>query len=472
MPGTIETKRRGRANSIGRALNRLGQQLRGRLSLPGDDGYAAATAIWAKPTCLMPRAVAHCWTAEDVQHTIRAARECDVALSVRGGGHDWAGRALCDGIVIDLAAMTNVSVAADGRTAWIAGGARAVDVVEATDPRGLAAVTGSCGAVGMTGMTLGGGYGPLIGRFGLALDNMIAAEVVLSDGRIVTASQQQDQELYWALRGGGGNFGVVTAMRQCLHPLSRIRSGMLVFPFAEAARVLEACADIAACAPDELNIQLGFATRADRAPMVMIVPTWSGAPEQDESQIAPFLNLGPLLACMLDVTTFRGRLRMLDPYIVNGQRVCMETCWLPALDRRGIDALLGAIWCAVSSGCAIFTHDFRGAAARVPVEATAFGLRRNHVLIEILAAFGDGSDGHAELRHRQWAQSTRRALDGLALPGGYPNLLAGDDLERAAKAYGPNADRLIKAKRDYDPDNVFCSATPLPRRTPEHRSVA
>src|SRR5262245_17791176 len=172
---------------ITRTMNRLDQQLRGRLSMPGDNRYAVATAIWAKPTGRMPSAVVHCRAPEDVQLALLAARSCDLPLSVRGGGHDWAGRALCEGIVIDLSSMNSVVVSSDNRTAQIAGGARAADVLAVTDPRGLAAVTGSCGAVGMAGLTLGGGYGPLIGRFGLALDNLIAAEIVLADGRIVRA---------------------------------------------------------------------------------------------------------------------------------------------------------------------------------------------------------------------------------------------------------------------------------------------
>jgi FAD/FMN-containing dehydrogenase len=138
---------------------------------------------------------------------------------VRGGGHDWAGRALCDGIVIDLSELNGVAVETDRRAARISGGARASEVLAATDPLGLAAVTGSCGGVGMAGFALGGGYGPLIGRFGLGLDNLLSAEIVLADGRIVTASDDSDQELIWALRGGGGNFGVVTAMRYRLHEL-------------------------------------------------------------------------------------------------------------------------------------------------------------------------------------------------------------------------------------------------------------
>ena len=227
---------------IEKTFRRLGDRLPGGLSRPGDDRYAAATAIWAKPVGRMPRAVAHYRTAEDVQLAIRAARECDLPLSVRGGGHDWAGRALCDGLVIDLSGMKGAVVGPDNREARISGGARASDVLAVTDPLGVAAVAGAVGAVGMAGFTLGGGYGALIGRFGLALDNLLAAEVVLADGRVVTADHHNDQELFWALRGGGGNFGVVTAMRHRLHNLPSVRLGMLIYPFTEAKAVLGRCA--------------------------------------------------------------------------------------------------------------------------------------------------------------------------------------------------------------------------------------
>ena len=430
--------------------------------MPGDDRYGAATAIWPKPVGRMPRAVVHCRTAEDVQSAIRAARDCDLALSVRGGGHDWAGRALCDGIVIDLRAMNGVVVAADNRAAQISGGARASDVLALTDPLRVAAVAGAFGAVGMAGFTLGGGYGALIGRFGLALDNLLAAEVVLADGRTVVATHDHEEELFWALRGGGGNFGVVTAMRHRLHDLASVRSGMLLFPFTEARAVLERCADIAVSAPEELTAQLGLVVGPDGTPVVLVVPTWCGQPAEGEARIAPFLKLGTLLAGTVDAMPYGASLTFFDPYIVYGQRTFMETCWLPALDRHGIDVFIQAMEKAVSPGCAIFTHEFRGAASRIPVEATAFGLRRDHVLVEILATFADRSDKLEEQRHLQWTRDTLQAFDALALPGGYPNLLPGGDPARAAKSYGRNAERLINVKRHYDPDNVFCSAIPLP----------
>jgi hypothetical protein len=449
MPDLIEAR-----------LHKLGNQLPGRLSMPGDDRYIAATAIWAKPSGAMPRAVVHCRTAQDVQSAIRAARDCDLLLSVRGGGHDWAGRALCDGIVIDLSGMNSVVIEPATHTARISGGARASDVVTAADPLGLAPVTGSVGTVGVAGLTLGGGYGPLIGRFGLALDNLLAAEVVLADGRVALARDDGESELFWALRGGGGNFGVVTAMYHRLHDVPDVRSGMLIYPFAEAKAVLDRCADIATFMPEELTVQVGVAVGPD-GPVVMIVPTWCGPSAEGETQLAPFFKLGTLLASSVNVTPYGRSLTVFDPYLVNGQREIMETCWLAALDGGSIDVFVRAMEMAVSSGCAIFTHEFKGAASRVPEEATAFGLRRDHILVEILAGFVDRSDKLEERQHQDWVRATRESFGVMALPGGYPNLLAAGD-DRALKSYGPNAKRLIEAKRRYDPDNVFFSAIPLP----------
>jgi len=446
---------------VARTLSRLAQQLRGRLSMPGDARYAAATAIWAKPFVGMPRAVVHCRTVEDVQLSIRAARDCGLPLSVRGGGHDWAGRALCEGIVLDQSGMNTITAAAGEYSAIISGGARASDVVAVTDPLGLAVVTGSVGAVGVAGLTLGGGYGPLIGRFGLALDNLVAAAVVLADRRIVIADRDSEEELFWALRGGVGNFGVVTSMNHRLHRVPSVHSGLLFYPFSEA----KACAEIANSASDELTAQVGCVGGLD-GPMVFVWVTWCGLPAEGEKRVAPFLNLGTLIAGSVDAKSYGASLTAFDPYLVNGQRVFMESCWLPALDGRSIDVLIQAMETAVSPGCAIFTHEFKGAASLVPVEATAFGLRRDHVLVEIFASPANQSESISEQRHRQWVRATLHAFDAIALPGGYPHFLAADDKDRIARSYGPNCKRLIDAKRKYDPDNIFHSAIPLPVPNP------
>jgi FAD/FMN-containing dehydrogenase len=442
-------------------LRRLKEALSNRVSRPGDPRYDRATAIWAQPKRL-PHAVVHARAAEDVQAAIRTARAADLPLSVLGGGHDWAGRALCEGIVIDLRGMNQVTIAEKNGTAWIGGGTRAAEVAAVADPLGLAVAAGQVGIVGMGGLTTGGGYGTLIGRCGLALDNLVSAELVLADGRIVIADRAHEPELFWAIRGGGGNFGVVTAMEHRVHDMPSVRSGMLLFPFSEAKAVLGGYAAIAATAPDELTAQVGIVFGPDGAPIVMVTPTWCGRPEEGDARLRPLFQLGTVLSGSLEPMSFGASLTFFDPFLANGNPVLMETCWIPALDGAALEPFIAAMASAPSPGCAILTHEFRGAASRVPETATAFGLRRPHVLIEILATWPDrGGTSDREL-HSAWARSARHGFDAMALPGGYANLMAPDD-DRAKDSYGANATRLAAAKRQYDPDNLFRSAISLPR---------
>jgi FAD/FMN-containing dehydrogenase len=320
----------------------------------------------------------------------------------------------------------------------------------------------------MAGLTLGGGYGPLIGRFGLALDNLLAAEVVLPDGRLVTAMPDREPELFWALRGGGGNFGVVTELHIKLHHLPIVHSGMLVYPFSEAQTVLEGCAEIMALAPDELSVQVVLVIGPDAHPVILIVPTWSGPPQQGEARLAPLAKLGTLLTGATTAMTYAAALELFAPHVVEGRRTIVETCWLPELDTAAIALMTDAMRSAISPGCAILTHEFKGAASRVPQEATAFGLRRDHTLVEILAAWDDHGDERDDARHLLWAHGTRVTLEPIALPGGYPSLLPPGLTNRVAASYGPNWHRLVAAKRKYDPDNVFRSSITLSASHPPH----
>ena len=297
---------------IARNSNDIAMQLPGLVSMPGDERYASATSTWAKQRGVAPRFVVHCRTASDVQTAIRVAREQNLPLSVRGGGHDWAGRALCDGVVIDLTGMRSVILDSDRRAVTAGGGALVSDITAVTDAHGVAVVAGSVGSVGMTGLTLGGGYGPLIGRFGLALDNVLDMQIVLADGRIEFASAERNEELFWALRGGGGNFGVVTATRHRLHELPGVHSGMLVYPFSEAKSVLDNCAAIAAAAPDEFSVQVGIVGAPDGSFVVAVIPTWCGAPQQGDSRLAPMLRLGTLLSGTIEQKSYGALLRTFD----------------------------------------------------------------------------------------------------------------------------------------------------------------
>jgi FAD/FMN-containing dehydrogenase len=209
-----------------------------RVLVPGVTAYETARRIWNGAVETRPALIVRPATPAEVQAAVLTANNHHLPVSVRGGGHDWAGRALRNGgLVIDLSGMRRVTVDADALTASVGGGATAREVIAATEPHGLVAATGACGPVGMAGLTLVGGYGPLNGRFGLALDNLLAAELVLADGRLLTTDATHEPELFWALRGGGGNFGVVTSIRIRLHPLDRLLAGLIMFPLTQAGSV-------------------------------------------------------------------------------------------------------------------------------------------------------------------------------------------------------------------------------------------
>jgi FAD/FMN-containing dehydrogenase len=223
--------------------------------LPTNPDYANARKIWNGAVKRYPALFARCETADDVRAAVRAARRHGLPLSVRGGGHDWAGRSLRhNGLVVDLSAMRSIEIDPEKRIAKVAGGARASDLIAAAAPHGLVAVTGNCGAVGMAGLTLGGGYGLLSARYGLALDNMVGADAILGDGRWITTDTNQNPELFWALRGGGGgNIGVVTSVHVRLHPIREVLAGLILFLLSDARSVLQGNAAIMASAPEELG---------------------------------------------------------------------------------------------------------------------------------------------------------------------------------------------------------------------------
>jgi FAD/FMN-containing dehydrogenase len=394
----------------------------------------------------------------DVQEAICRARDRGMRLSVLGGGYDWAGRAVRDGgLVIDLSGMWTVTVDAQARVATVGGGATAADVMDAAAPYGLVAAAGNVGCVGMTGLTLGGGYGPLNGRFGLALDNLIGAEVVLADGRIVTADATQEPELFWALRGGGGNFGVVTSMRVRLHPLDRLIGGMIVYPWSQAATVFRGLGEVLSTAPDELTVQGGLMSGPDGSPAAYLAPAWSGDLRSGEAAIDALVKLGTPLTVQVAPMTYGELVSLFDAWAVHGLSWAIRTRTVAAYTPEVIDALVEAGRTLTSPRSGIPIHNFHGASTRVAPDETAFANRREHFVVEIVAGWESG-DGAA---HRAWADAVSAALAPHALPGGYQNLLGPDDHEHIANAYGDNGTRLVAAKRHFDPDDVF-NAIPLP----------
>jgi FAD/FMN-containing dehydrogenase len=429
--------------------------------------YDGARRVWNGAVDSRPAVIVRAWTRGDVQAAIRTARERQLALTVRGGGYDWTGRSVRpDGLQINLSRMRGVRVDPGARAATVAGGATVADLLAAAEPYGLTAAAGTAGGLGVAGLTMSGGYGPLTGHFGLALDNLLSAEVILEDGRLVHADATREPELFWALRGGGGNFGVVTAMRVRLHPLAELSCGVLLFGWQEAADVWRSLDCMLAAAPRELTVESGVISGRRGEPVLYVMPAWSGDPAHGEKIMRELRRMGRPLAsrvAAMPPAAIPGLLSSCCPGAgspdASGRHHAMRTRNVPGLSPDVVLALLRAGSTRTSPLSRITIRHFHGRPALVPAGATAFAERREHYLIEIAASWLPG-DPDAAL-HRAWADSLATALVPSALSGANPGLLADDDTYQIAHAYGPNAGRLLAAKKRYDPEGVF-AATPLP----------
>jgi FAD/FMN-containing dehydrogenase len=430
----------------------------------GSEGYTHACRIWNGAVKHEPALVVRCRSASDVQRVLKAARTYRFPISVKGGGHDWCGRGIADGaVVLDLSGMRGVAVDQSRKEITFGGGALASDVVGAAQAAELQVVTGYSGAVGMAGLLLGGGYGPLVTRLGLAADSLLEAEVVLEDGRLVTANETDNADLFWALRGGGGNFGVVTSMRIRAHVLPTIVSGLIMFPWADAAAVLRGYADMMPGAPDELSMAAILAVAPSGDPIVVLAPTWTGDPEQMQPILARLQGLGKPFMTKVGPATIAGMLSNYDDVqVVDGRYNLVQTRWLNTLEGDAVAALTEAIESRTSRFSSVVLHHFHGAGSRVTPDSTAFGMRAAHFTALIYSTWEQDDDADSE-GHRAWGKDLCSRLAPLALPGGYANLLAANALDQVEAAYGGNARRLRAVKLKYDPANAFSSAIPLPR---------
>ncbi|RKR87432.1 FAD/FMN-containing dehydrogenase [Micromonospora pisi] len=383
----------------------------------------------------------------------------DLPVSVRGGGHDWAGRAVRDGgLVIDLRDLNTVDIDPERRIATIGGGATTAEVIAAAAAYGLAAAAGNAGSVGFTGLTLGGGYGPLSGLHGLALDNLLGAEVVLADGRIVQVDAEHEPELFWAIRGGGGNFGVVTSTRVEVHPVEQMLAGFMFFAWDEAPRTWARLEEYLRTAPDGLTVQSGVLSAPDGSPTLLVYPVWVGDMDEGARQIENLKGLGTALMTQVEPTTYGDALKVYDSLTPAGRHASIRTRSFASLTPDVVDALVRTGEKRTSPFSGTVVHQFHGAATRVPAEATAFANREPHFVAEIVSLWEPEMPGD----HVGWTEDTWLALEPYAMPGGYVNLIGPDQAAQADAAYGGNTARLLAAKRTYDPEGVF-SATSLPR---------
>ena len=435
-------------------FNELAAPLTGELLLPENAAYEQVRPLWNGKVKTQPAAIVRCLTVQDVIHTVRWTRAHELPLSVRGGGNDFAGRALVEnGVTIDLSQMRTVTIHPDAHTAHVQGGATASDLIEAAQKYGLATATGNCSIVGMAGLTLGGGYGPLIGAYGLAADNLLSAQVVTADGQLVTANAEEHPDLLWGLRGGGGNFGIVVSLEYRLHPLTTVLSGMLLYPLDRARAVLRRFNEFIATAPDELTIQSGFIQTPEGLTVVCLLPTYCGPLEAGEPAIAPLRTFGNLLVDQVQAVTYNDMIHQWDANAPNGRHYYAQTRSLKGFQTEAIEALIEQGLPFSSPFSFMMAHHCHGAASRVGVSETAFALRQDHLMFELVAGWEPQSPD--EQPHIEWAQNISQALAPYAFKGGYINLL--DEQDRVPLAFGSNYQRLLDLKRTYDPDDVFSS---------------
>jgi FAD/FMN-containing dehydrogenase len=444
------------------------QQLRtsfaGPLLHPSDERYEEVRSIWNGAIQRRPALIASCTGAADVLAALRFARDRGLEISVRGGGHAVAGHALCDGgVVIDLSPMTSVRVDPEARTARAGGGALWSHVDRETQAFGLAVTGGIVTHTGIGGLTLGGGIGHLMRKLGLTIDNLRSCDVVTADGRLVVASADAREDLFWGLRGGGGNFGIVTSFEYDLHPVGpTVLAGMLMYPLDAAAEVLAYFRDYVAQAPDEVgvlgNLRLApplaiVPPELQGKPVVAIVVCYSGDIEDGKNEFKDLRNFKTPALDTIAPKLYASHQSMFDAAFPHGRGYYWKSCSLPPLTNEMIGVLIGQAQKITSRFSAMPLFTLGGAVARVPEDATAFPNRSAQHNLNIVGAW-EITDPDPE-RHIAWVRQTWEAMQPFST-GGYVNFMSDEPVERLRAVYGPEKyERLVALKRRYDPENVF-----------------
>ncbi|MFB3819095.1 MAG: FAD-binding oxidoreductase [Candidatus Methylomirabilales bacterium] len=435
----------------------------GEVLRPSDSGYEGARRIWNAMIDKRPAVIARCATPADVARGVRFARDNGLVLAVRGGGHNIAGNAMCDGgLVIDLSMMKVARVDAGERRVTIEGGATLADLDAATQAHGLATPVGINSTTGIGGLTLGGGFGWLSRKYGLTVDSLASAEVVTAAGSAVRASATAHPDLFWALRGGGGNFGVVTRFEFRLHPVGPdVLAGLIVYPLSQAKSVLQQYREFVAGAPEELAVwtvlrqapPLPFLPEAIHgAPILALALLYAGDPAQGEPLVAPLRTFGTPVGEHVGVQPYVAWQQAFDPLLAPGARNYWKSHNFAALQDGLFDAIVAAVGTLPSPQCEIFIGALGGAASRPAPGSTAYPHRDAQFVMNVHGRWDHPTD---DARCIGWARDFFRASARFATGGVYVNFLTADEGDRVRAAYGSNYDRLAQVKRQYDPDNLF-----------------
>jgi FAD/FMN-containing dehydrogenase len=452
------------ATSVAAAWDDLRARMRDRLILPEDDGYEEARHIWSGMTDKRPAAIASCADSDDVVAAVNFAREQQLLLAVRGGGHSIPGHSTCDGgLVIDLSPMKAISVDPVARTARAQGGVKWGELDAAAQRHGLAVTGGTNSDTGIAGLTLGGGVGWLERAFGYASDNLIAADVVLADGRQVRASEEENADLFWGLRGGGGNFGVATAFEYRLHPVGPVvLSGPIVYPLDQAREVAAFQRDFMRGAPDEISVFNVFLTVPPMAPfpeplygqqLLFVVPLYVGSIEDGERAIAPLRSLGRPIADAVEPMPYLMVQQTFDAVLPRGIHSWSRIEYLRDLDGDAMAILADHITQAPSPQTHIIVGRMGGAIAKHASDATAFARRDEPYFAWILGVWPPEQPDEPGIA---WTRQVSDALRPYVTGATYVNALGDEGEARIRDAYSPATyERLVALKRKYDPTNLF-----------------
>ncbi len=443
---------------IALSIPELRAAIAGRVISPSDDGYDAARAVFVGGIDRRPAVIVQAATNADVQHVVRSASATALPLAVRSGGHSNGGLGVVDdGIVLDLRDMHALDIDADSHTAWVQPGLTAGAYSSAVTERGLVTGFGDTGSVGVGGITLGGGVGYLVRKHGLTIDDLLAADIVTADGELLRVDANQHPDLFWAIRGGGGNFGVATRFQLRLHDLPSFVGGMLILPATPAT--VEGFIAAAEAAPDELSTianvmpcpPMPFVPAEHHGRLVIMgMLAYAGPVPEGERAVAPFRALATPLADMVKAQPYAA---MYPPEDATYHPVAaVHTCFIDSVDGSVATTIIEHLGASTAMMRVAQLRVLGGAMARVPVDATAFAHRQRRIMVNVAALYQDPAEAPT---HEAWAAGLAEALSDGDLAG-YVNFLGIEGEARTRAAYpGPTWDRLTAIKRRYDPDNLF-----------------
>ena len=443
------------AASINKAIiEELRAGLRGQLLRPGDEGYDQARKVWNGMFDRRPALIARCAGTADVIRAVNFARDNRLQAAVRGGGHNYAGKSVCDGgLVIDLSTMKGIRVDPAARAVRAQPGVKGIEFDHETQAFGLATTIGTASDTGIAGLTLGGGLGWLSSKYGLAVDNLISADVVIADGSFLTASSTENPDLFWALRGGSGNFGVVTSFEYRLHRVGpTILGGMVVHPLSKAKEVFRFYRDFIKVAPDELTTYAALLNPPDGDTVVALICCYCGPVDKGEEVMRPLKAFGPPVLDMLGPTPYVTHQRIFDAGFPTGSYYYSKAGFFADLTDEAIEVFAEYAAIKPSPLSGVLVQTACGAVSRVASDATAFRHRTFPYAPLIVSQWLDAAGSE---RNIAWARDFWRALQPFAGDGVYVNDLDQDDEDRVRAAYGANYDRLAALKKKYDPNNIF-----------------